>query len=192
MLTDEPDSISLQDTMNTFKEFLLGYQTKYRLWAEGATESDTAKPKNGANEKEYVAMMWSMLHLGTTGLNLDARSLKAYPTTVKLWHQLQAYPHEIIPMMDQTIKDVMMDLAENEMAKLRHEQRQAQQKGSHRTESSSMPSIPSSEPDANRGRRQEPSIPNLVHEVETKVYKVKPFGLENSTNMRDLNPNGTL
>lgn len=34
------------------------------------------------------------------------------------------------------------------------------------------------------------SIPDLVQEAETKVYKVKPFGLDSSVNMRDLNPNG--
>ena len=33
-------------------------------------------------------------------------------------------------------------------------------------------------------------IPDLVQEAETKVYKVKPFGLDSSVNMRELNPNG--
>lgn len=33
-------------------------------------------------------------------------------------------------------------------------------------------------------------IPDLVQEAETKVYKVKPFGLDKSVNMRELNPNG--
>ena len=184
-------NISLQDTMSTFKEFLRNYQAKYRMWADGASEEDTSDPESGASVKEYVDMMRNMLHLGVTGLNLDARNLKAYPPTIKLWHQLQAYPHEIIPMMDQTIKDVMVDLAEEEMTKMRHEQRQAQLHRGRQPGSSSIPPAPSSDGGpADRGARAD-NVPYLVQEVETSVYKVKPFGLDQSINMRDLNPNGT-
>ena len=133
-------------------------------------------------------MMKNMLHLGITGLNLDARNLKSYPPTIKLWHQLQAYPHEIIPMMDQSIKDVMIDLAEEEMAKMRHEQRQVQL--NRNAGGSSIPPDPSSEAGRADGGPPQDSVPNLVQDVETKVYKVKPFGLDQSVNMRDLNPNG--
>ena len=174
----------------TFKEFLLNYQKKYRMWAEGATEADTDESDSGASEKEYVDIMKNMLHLGVTGLNLDARNLKAFPPTTKLWHQLQAYPHEIIPMMDQTIKDVMIDQAEEEMAKLRHEQRQAQLTRSRHADGSSIPPAPSSEAGPTDGVARPEDVPNLVQEVETRVFKVKPFGLDHSINMRDLNPNG--
>ena len=34
------------------------------------------------------------------------------------------------------------------------------------------------------------SIPDLVMDAETRIYKVKPFGLDESVNMRNLNPNG--
>ena len=183
-------NISLQDTMMTFKEFLLNYQRKYRMWADGASEEDTDDPDSGASDKEYVEIMKNMLHLGVTGLNLDARNLRAFPPTTKLWHQLQAYPHEIIPMMDQTIKDVMIDLAEEETAKLRHEQRQAQLSRSRNTGGSSIPPAPSSEAGPGDGGTRHGDVPNLVQEVETRVFKVKPFGLDRSINMRDLNPNG--
>ena len=182
-------NISLQDTIAKFKDFLLGYQKKYRMWAEGASEEDTSDLDSGANEKEYVEMMKNMLHMGLTGLNLDVRNLKCYPSTVKLWHQLQAYPHEIIPIMDQSIKDLMIDLAEEEMNKMRNERRQTQQNGVSR--GSSMPAVPSSESNAHAeavGGVED--IPDLIQEVETRVYKVKPFGLDSSINMRDLNPNG--
>ena len=33
-------------------------------------------------------------------------------------------------------------------------------------------------------------IPDLVQDAETRIFKVKPFGLEESINMRELNPNG--
>lgn len=184
-------NIALQDTIAKFKDFLLGYQKKYRMWADGATEEETSDPSSGGNEREYVDMLNNMLYLGVTGLNLDVRNLKAYPSTVKLWHQLQAYPHEIIPIMDQTIKDLMIDIAEKEMAKLRNEKRQAQQGRTRVRQGSSMPAMPSSEANGHSdGVIYQDDVPDMVQEVETRVYKVKPFGLDNSINMRDLNPNG--
>lgn len=178
-------NISIQDTMSTFKEFLLGYQKKYRMWADGATEDETSQPESGGNEREYIEMLTTMRHLGVTGFNLDVRNLKAFPSTVKLWHQLQAYPHEIVPLMDQAIKDIIVDQAEEEMNRLRAEQQQAHP---NQRPNSSMPVMPSSE--ANGSVNQTQLIPDLVMEAETKVYKVKPFGLETSVNMRELNPNG--
>jgi len=171
--------------MSTFKEFLLGYQKKYRMWADGATEEETSQPGSGGNEREYVEMMNNMRHLGVTGLNLDLRNLKAFPSTVKLWHQLQAYPHEIIPLMDQSIKDIIVDQAEEEMNRLRSEQ---QLQRTQAQPSSSMPTVPSSE--TNGHVDQHSTIPDLVLEAETKAYKVKPFALDQSVNMRELNPNG--
>lgn len=184
-------NISIQDTMSTFKAFLLNYQKKYRMWAEGATEEDTSLPGSGGNDREYVEMMHNMRHLGVTGLNLDVRNLKAYPSTLKLWHQLQAYPQEVIPLMDQTIKDVMIDQAEEEMNRLRSEQQQNVQNRSRARFDSSMPLMPSSDTNGqNEASVLHADIPDLVTEVETRVYKTKPFGLDKSINMRELNPNG--
>ena len=178
--------------MSTFKAFLLSYQKKYRMWAEGATEEETSIPGSGGDDREYVEMMHNMRHLGVTGLNLDVRNLKAYPSTLKLWHQLQAYPQEIIPLMDQTIKDVMIDQAEEEMNRLRAEQQQNAQNRTRAQFSSSMPAMPSSDTIGQNGADViHADIPDLVTEVETRVYKSKPFGLDKSINMRELNPNGT-
>lgn len=178
-------NISIQDTMSTFKEFLLGYQKKYRMWADGASEDETSAPESGGNDREYVQMLNNMRHLGVTGLNLDVRNLKAFPSTVKLWHQLQAYPHEIVPLMDQAIKDLIVDQAEEEMVKLRAEYQQSR---ARLVPSSSMPAVPSSE--ANGQDDRLPAVPDLVQEAEIRLYKVKPFGLDKSVNMRELNPNG--
>lgn len=178
-------NISIQDTMSTFKEFLLGYQKKYRMWADGATEDETSAPESGGSDREYVEMLKDMRHLGVTGLNLDVRNLKAFPSTVKLWHQLQAYPHEIVPLMDQAIKDIIVDQAEEEMARLRAE---LQQTRAQLMPSSSMQALPSSE--ANGQDDRVATVPDLVQEAETRLYKVKPFGLDKSVNMRELNPNG--
>ena len=178
-------NISIQDTMSTFKDFLLGYQKKYRMWADGASEEDTSAPGSGGSDREYVNMLNDMRHLGITGLNLDVRNLKSFPSTVKLWHQLQAYPHEIIPLMDQAIKDIIVDQAEEEMNRLRSEQ---QLQRAQTRPDSSMPAAPSSE--INGHADPQSTIPDLVQEAETKIYKVKPFGLDKSVNMRELNPNG--
>ena len=180
-------NISITDTMSTFKEFLLSYQKKYRMWADGASEEQTSDPASGGNDREYVEMLHNMRHLGVTGFNLDVRNLKAFPSTIKLWHQLQAYPHEIIPLMDQSIKDVMVDQAEEEMTRLRVEQQQNRQNRDPIRSDSSMLVVPGSE--VNRSAGDIP-IPDLVQDVETRIYKVKPFGLDKSINMRELNPNG--
>ncbi|KAI4113189.1 MAG: hypothetical protein LQ341_007824, partial [Variospora aurantia] len=100
-------NISLHDTMSVFKDFLKNYQKKYRMWIDGATEEDTSQPESGGNDKIYSEMLNNMRQFGVGSLNLDARNLKAYPSTIKLWHQLQAYPAEIIPIMDQAVKDII-------------------------------------------------------------------------------------
>jgi DNA replication licensing factor MCM4 len=184
-------NISIQDTMASFKNFLLNFQKKYRMWAEGVTEAETRPADHPGNVKEYVQMMRNMRQLGVTGLNLDVRNLKVYPATLKLWHQLQAYPHEIIPLMDQSVKDLMVEQAEAEMNELRSQQQQRGQGRTRARNGSSVPPVPSSDMAGSAGEAQQaPAIPDLVRDVEIRTYKVKPFGLDKAINMRDLNPNG--
>src|SRR5436309_7314815 len=137
-------NISISDCMSTFKSFLYNYAKKYRMWADGATEEETEAMAGLADAREYIDMMNQMRQLGVSGLNLDARNLKAYPATLKLWHQLHAYPQEIIPLMDQTIKDVMIELATKEMEVLRREASTTAPPPTGR-HGSSLPPLPSSE-----------------------------------------------
>lgn len=181
-------NISLHDTMSVFKDFLNNYQRKYRMWVDGATEEETSEPGSGGNDRLYVEMLNNMRQLGIGTLNLDVLNLKAYPSTIKLWHQLQAYPHEIVPLMDQAVKDIIVEQATKEMAKLRAEKPQRLQGRAQIRRDGSMPAAPSSE--TNIHSDQADQFPDLVMEAETRVYKVKPFGLETSVNMRELNPNG--
>ncbi|KAE8151150.1 DNA replication licensing factor MCM4 [Aspergillus avenaceus] len=177
-------NISIQDSMSAFKNFLYNFATKYRLWAEGATEDETRRMGDTAEDKEYINMLNMMRQLGVTSLNLDAKNLKAYPSTLKLWHQLHAYPQEIIPLMDQTIKDVMVELAIKEMERLRTQN----QRNQSQRDLSSAPAVPSSDAMDETGRMPQTEIPDLVGEVETKAFKVLPFGLDSAVNMRDLDP----
>ena len=190
-------NISISDSMAAFKNFLYNYAKKYRMWADGASEEETAEIGGVGDEREYIDMMNNMRRLGVTGLNLDARNLKAYPATLKLWHQLHAYPQEIIPLMDQTIKDVMIELAQKEMDVLRREASNTMSQPRNRRGESSMPPIPSSELGSDAAPApapaptpipQAPEIPDLVEDAEMRTYKVLPFGLDKSTNMRDLDP----
>ena len=160
------------------------------MWVDGLTEEETSSMGSVAERKEYIEKMNEMRALGVTGLNLDARNLKAYPTTRKLWHQLQNYPQEMIPIMDQTIKDVMIELAVKE--------RQSSQQGaavaaaSNRSfaaaqRSSSLAPLSSSDPQSTTAApATEANDP--VEDVEMRVYKVLPFGLDTTVNMRDLDP----
>ncbi|RDW90594.1 MCM DNA helicase complex subunit MCM4 [Aspergillus mulundensis] len=178
-------NISIQDSMSAFKNFLHNFTTKYRLWADGATEDETRRMGESAEEREYIDMLNTMRQLGVTSLNLDAKNLKAYPPTLKLWHQLQAYPQEIIPLMDQSVRDVMVELAAKEMDRLRSRLQRGQ--NNHR-DLSSAPVVPSSDAMSESGRMPQTEIPDLVAEAETKPYKVLPFGLDSTINMRDLDP----
>lgn len=179
--------------MAAFKNFLYSYAKKYRMWADGASEEETRAMGSVADEREYIAMLKNMRQLGISGFNLDIHNLKAYPTTLKLWHQLHAYPQEIIPLMDQTVKDVMVELAMKEYESVRSQQ--ARRQGPRARDGSSMPPIPSS--DFANSDLPTPSpvvqpgdINQMLEDVETRAYKVLPFGLDKTINMRELDPAG--
>lgn len=136
-------NVSIQESMNTFKTFLKQFRKKYRMAFDGETSEDSS-----GDLLVYVDMLKQMYDLDLTNLNLDARDLESYPPTKKLHHQLQAYPQEIIPIMDQTIKEYMLDMLID----------------SHASETE-------------------------ISKVENNIYKVRPYGLSKTINIRDLNPN---
>ncbi|KAK6581850.1 hypothetical protein PZA11_005547 [Diplocarpon coronariae] len=184
-------NVSINDTLSVFKEFLRNFTKKYRMWSDGLSEDETREDPD-AETKEYVQMMQNMLNLGVTSLNLDFRNLKAYPPTKKLWQQAQDYPQDIVTLMDQGIKDVMYELAETEMAKSRQSQSSQGQASQRSRTLSSEPPVPSSdcdEPDPQTPRAdQDPNEIDLCQEVQKRSYRVRPFGLDETINMRELNP----
>jgi len=187
-------NVSVNDAISTVKDFLRNFQKKYRMLKDGEIEDIHNLPADHpGHAREYIEMMNTMLDLGVTALNLDARNFKAYPGTVKLWHQLQSFPAEIIPAIDVSIKDIMIELAEKRMGEMRTaSQQHAVQNGIRTRDSSSAPPLPSSDIDAPATARPtlEPlnDLPDLVQEVESRIYKVRPFGLDSAINLRDLNP----
>lgn len=180
-------TVSLEDSFVSFRDFLKNFTKKYRMWADGATEADTnGSPE--ANSKPYWEALENMLLLGTNKLYLDLRDLKAYPRTMKLWHQCQAYPTEIVPVMDQCVHDCMIELARAEMAS----QRAAAQSTSNAPQASQSSELafPSSErgEEPSTPRPSQPQAPSLEDQVANEQYLVRPWGLDSTTNLRDLNP----
>jgi DNA replication licensing factor MCM4 len=113
---------------------------------------------------------------------------------VKLHHQAQAYPQEMIPLMDQVIHNIMVQLAEEEMKRQRAAESQSSAGLSqrHQIPSSDMP-IPSSD----RGDLEQTPAPSqatkaldILAEVDQTKYKVRMFGIESTINLRDLDPSG--
>jgi DNA replication licensing factor MCM4 len=183
-------NVSINDTLSTFKDFLRNYTKKYRMWADGMAVEETDADDDAAT-KEYVEMMKNMLTLGITSMNLDFRNLKAYPPTKKLWQQAQDYPQDVVTLMDQSIKDVMYEIAEAEMRMQRQSQSSAGQDSRSRVMSSEppVPSSDRSEPDTEAARDQDVEV-DLCQEVQKRAYRVRPFGLDTTINMRELNPSG--
>lgn len=190
-------NVSIADSFSCMKDFLHNFRRKYRLIHDGElAEGDSLDLDDARMEKENISMLETMLDLGTTAFYLDCRNLKSYPATRKLWHQVQSFPAEIIPVMDAAVKDVLIDLAEKRMADQRSTQsQQGRQQQSRARDSSSMPPMPSSDanggngvPAANGATGPAEELEDLVAEVEQKVFRVRPFGLDQTINLRDLNP----
>ncbi len=183
-------TISIDDAFTSFKDFLRNFTKKYRMWLDGMTEEETALQPD-AELHPYMEALENMLLLGTSRLYVDIRDVAAYPRTKMFAHQLQAYPYEIVPVMDQSVHDIMLELARAEMATQRTSQSSAGPSQPNASQSSE-PAFPSSE----RGDEPATSRPapdqqsNLEDQVSETLYVARPFGLDQTTNLRDLNPAG--
>lgn len=98
-------NVSIHECSNAFRDFLMSFKMKYRKLQDG-------EPVDHDEDEElyYVNELNSMRNSLSTNLNLDAKNLLSYNPTKKLFYQLQNYPQEIIPIMDQTVKDCMVSL----------------------------------------------------------------------------------
>ncbi|CAG8960593.1 hypothetical protein HYFRA_00013417 [Hymenoscyphus fraxineus] len=184
-------NISVNDTMASLKRFLREFSNKYRMWADGMTQEETQMDED-AETKKYMVIMQNMMTLGVTCLSLDFKDLKAFPPTQKLWQQAQDYPQDIVSLMDQAIKDMMFTLAEEQMAKERRSQSSSVGLTANQNNvPSSDPPVPSSDrmdSDAPTPRPAESTEIDWTQEVQSRNYRVRLFGLDETVNMRDLNP----
>ncbi|KAH9474787.1 DNA replication licensing factor mcm4 [Psilocybe cubensis] len=121
-MTDEPDEIraiwgttvNLAETMKAFRDFFKGFKPKYRISHDrdlGLKTRVLSTPAEG-EVILYETYFRRMRQTGETNLNLDVNNLLAYPPSKKLHTQLSKYPQEVIPAMDQVLKDMMIEVAE--------------------------------------------------------------------------------
>ena len=123
--SSEPDEIraiwgtnvNITQTMRLFRDLLRGFKPKYRLAHDRAQGLQVRKLATNAEAEEllYETYLRRMRQTGQTNLNVDMINVLAYPPSKKLHSQLQKYPQEVIPAMDQVLKDVMLELAEEDM-----------------------------------------------------------------------------
>ncbi|GJN68412.1 DNA replication licensing factor mcm4 [Purpureocillium lilacinum] len=182
-------TVSIDDTFASFKDFLRNFTQKYRMYRDGVPDADVAAAPD-AESKPYWEALENMLLLGTTRLYLDISDLNIYPPTRKLWHQIQAYPQEIVPVMDQSVHDLMVEIARNEGLRSRPSQSSAGNHDTQQSTQSSEPVFPSSDrpEDPATPRPTQEQQPSLEDQVASSIYVVRPFGLDKTTNLRDLNP----
>ncbi|KAH9968055.1 MCM2/3/5 family-domain-containing protein [Russula dissimulans] len=123
---DEPDEIraiwgttvNLADTMKAFRDFIKGFKPKYRV----AHDRSLGRPTKVASSPAVVEVLLYEGYLrrmrvtGEANLNLDCENLRAFPLSRKLYGQLVKYPQEVVPAMDQVLKDIMLELAEEDQA----------------------------------------------------------------------------
>ncbi|KAI0385938.1 cell division control protein 54 [Hypomontagnella monticulosa] len=180
-------TVSIDDTYAAFKDFLRNFTKKYRMWNLGMTTEQTDADPNSTS-KPYWEELQSMLVLSGRILYVNIQDFKLYPPTRKMWHQIQHYPQEIVPLMDQSVHDIMIELAQAEMAKQR-----SQSNGASATQRSSAPSSDMHFPSSERGEEPQPSQrtpqgATLEEMVMDQTYMTRPYGLDEVINLRDLNP----
>ena len=95
--------------------------------------------------------------------------------------------------MDQSVHDLMVELARADEQRSRNTQSSAGQQAPMSSAESSEPVFPSSDrPDEAATPRPDREQNSLEDQVSASLYVVRPFGLEKTTNLRDLNPSGKL
>jgi DNA replication licensing factor MCM4 len=120
--SSEPDKIctiwgmtvNLFDTMSLFCSFLIGFKPKYHITHDRSLNLRPASLPNPEAGKRvlYKEYLCRMRITGKTNLNLDMVNLAGYPLSKKLYGQLVKYLQEVIPAMDQVLKDLMLELAD--------------------------------------------------------------------------------
>jgi DNA replication licensing factor MCM4 len=180
-------TVSIEDSFRTFNDFLRNFTKKYQMYRDGRSEEEVRNLPD-ANSKPYWEALEMMFELGTTKFYIDIADLKLYPPTRKLWQQLIMYPQEIVPVMDQTVKDAILEIARKGDQSQRASQSQSTAGRSQPgpSQSSELVFSGSDRPDPTPSSRIVGET--LEEQVEKSTYFVRPFGLDGTINLRDLNP----
>ncbi|CAI4216551.1 unnamed protein product [Parascedosporium putredinis] len=157
-------TVSIEDSFLSFNDFLRNFTKKYRMYADGLSDDDIRESPDAAS-KPYLEALETML--------------------LKLFHQLILYPQEIVPVMDQAVKDTILELATKGGLKDRASQSSAGQLDPSQSSEPVFPSSDHPEPATPTSRHLDPSV---EEQIEKTAYLVRPYGLEKTTNLRELNP----
>ncbi|KAJ1027425.1 hypothetical protein NDA18_003431 [Ustilago nuda] len=108
-------NVSIGETMEMFRSFLRGFRLKYR-WAHAKKLGEPLPPAATGNPADgerlvYQGYLRRMRITDQTNLNLRISDLEAYPPSKRLKMQLIRYPQEMVPIMDQVLKDEMLEMA---------------------------------------------------------------------------------
>jgi DNA replication licensing factor MCM4 len=109
-------NVSILESMSSFGDFLRHFKIKYRIAYDrehGSPWATLPNPEVG-ERLLYQDYLRKMRITTQTNLNLDGINLAAYPPTRKLYTQLIKYPQELVPIMDQVLKDAILSLAEED------------------------------------------------------------------------------
>ena len=144
-------NVSIEYVTDKFRNFLMTFKMNDRYTYDG-TDNDIIDPT--ADQPYYINMLNILKNTGSTNLNLDVQNLLSLSSTRNLANLLVLYPQEVIPIMDQTVKDCLISIVLDD------------------------PQF-----------RDTPETSNLVNNIESKIYKVRPYNISNEKGMRELNPN---
>ena len=181
MEPDEPvrviwgTNVSIQECSNLFREFLLTYKYKYRKEMDGKD----IEPED--HEFYYQAKLRTIRDLGLTNLNLDAKNLLSYPPTRKLYHQLINYPQEIIPIMDHTIKDCLIQIINDDTEG---------ESGGLGAGSGTGAGAGTGTGDGVGAASVAATAAASLDQIESNIYTIRPYNINMvEKGMRELNPN---
>ncbi|KAJ3172971.1 hypothetical protein HDU88_004430 [Geranomyces variabilis] len=96
-------TINIAESMQMFRDFLLNF-----------THADDVNVAEEEGPRPFYPALLRQLKLSEQlSMNLDCQNLRDYPAAVKLYHQLQRYPQEIIPLMDHTLTEFFLEIFED-------------------------------------------------------------------------------
>ncbi|CAD6893383.1 unnamed protein product [Tilletia controversa] len=110
--------VSISESMQTFRNFLRGFRIKYRWVYMRKHGMPIPSHLNRADDGElllYESYLRKMRQTDQTNLNLRLTDLEAYPPAKRLASLVVKYPQEMIPIMDQVLKDEMIEIAMEDM-----------------------------------------------------------------------------
>lgn len=108
-------NVSIGESMQAFRAFLRGFRLKYR-WAHSrdqgtAVAAPLSRTPADGETLVYEGYLRRMRMTDQTNLNLRIPDLAAFPPARRMAMQLANYPQEMIPIMDQVLKDEMIEMA---------------------------------------------------------------------------------